>query len=101
MCVLYLYGPVAFSQILEFNDISKRDFNGVMPIIDQKENVTGYYTYYELEKEGKGMRLYEFAFADKQLGGIKKYNLSIHKRAEINKVVFNDKYLLISYDDIF
>jgi hypothetical protein len=100
LCVLCLCAPIAFSQILEFNDISKRDFNGVMSIRDQKENVMGYYTYYELEKEGKGMRLYEFAFADKQLGGIKKYSLSIHKRAEINNVVFNDKYLLISYDDI-
>jgi hypothetical protein len=46
------------------------------------------------------MRLYEFAFTDKNLGSVKKYSLSIHRSAEINNVVFNDKYLLISYDDI-
>ena len=90
---------IAFSQVLEFNDISKRDFNGVFAIKDQKENSIGYYTYYEVEKEGKGMRLYEFAFTDKNLGDVKKYSLTIHKNAEINSVVFNNKYLLISYDD--
>lgn len=100
LLVLCLGTTVSFSQILEFNDISKRDFNGVFSIKDQNEKVMGYYTYYELEREEKGMRLYEFSFVDKQLGGVKKYSLSIHKRAEINNVVFNDKYLLISYDDI-
>lgn len=97
---LLLWKGLAYSQILEFDDISKRDFNGVFAIKDQKEKVMGYYTYYELEKEGKGMRLYEFSFTDKDLGNVKKYSLSIHKRAEINNVVFNDKYLLISYDDV-
>jgi hypothetical protein len=86
--------------MLEFEDISNRDFNGVFGIKDQKENVMGYYTYYEVDKESKGMRLYEFAFTDKNMGEVKKYSLSIHKNAEINNVVFNDKYLLISYDDI-
>jgi hypothetical protein len=97
---LLFYKSFSFAQIVEFNDISRRDFNGVFAIRDQKENVTGYYTYYEQEREDKGMRLYEFVFTDKNLGNVKKYSLSIHKNAEINNVVFNDKYLLISYDDI-
>jgi hypothetical protein len=98
--VILLWKGVSFAQILEFDDISKRDFNGVFAIKDQKENVMGYYTYYELERGSKGMRLYEFAFTDKNLGAVKKYSLEIHKNAEINNVVFNDQYLLISYDDI-
>lgn len=97
---LLLWKSVSYAQILEFNDISQRDFNGVFPIQDQKENIMGYYTYYEVEKSGKGMRLYEFSFTDKNLSQVKKYSLSIHKNAEINTVVFNDNYLLISYDDI-
>ena len=98
--ILFVTKQTAFSQIIEFEDISDRDFNGVFAIKDQNENVTGYYTYYEIDKESKGMRLYEFAFTEKELGAVKKYKLSIHKKAEINNVVFNDKYLLISYDDI-
>lgn len=100
LIIFFTWKSVCFSQMLEFNDISKRDYNGVFTIKDQNEKVQGYYTYYEQEKEGKGMRLYEFAFADKNLGNVKKYNISIHKRAEINNIVFNDKYLLISYDDV-
>lgn len=98
--LILLFKGASFSQILEFEDISNRDFNGVFAIKDQKENVMGYYTYYEVDKESKGMRLYEFTFTDKNMGEVKKYSLSIHKKAEINTVVFNDKYLLISYDDI-
>lgn len=100
IAALLLYKSVSFAQVTEFDDISQRDFNGVFAIRDQQENVMGYYTYYEVERENKGMRLYEFAFTDKKLGTVKKYNLSIHKNAEINSVVFNDQYLLISYDDI-
>jgi hypothetical protein len=67
LAAMLLYKSVSFAQIAEFNDISQRDFNGVFAIRDQQENVTGYYTYYELEREDKGMRLYEFAFTDKAL----------------------------------
>jgi len=93
-------GIQASSQIVEFEDISKRNFNGAFGIIDQDNNVTGYYTYYKKENEDNGMRLFEFSFTDKELKNVVRYPLSVHKNAEVNNVVFNGKYMLISYDDI-
>ncbi len=91
---------VSIAQSVQIEGVEGGRFNGVNPIISTEgETVSGYYTYYMLEKEDKGMRTFEFAIIDKAVTKVVKAPITLHKWANINTTVFNDKYFLISYDD--
>lgn len=96
---LFLVANV-FGQSLEINDVKKNKFKGVYEIRSGQDGaVEGYYTYYMVEKSGKGMRTFEFSIIDKDVKEVIKTQIDLHKWASINNVVFNGKFLLVSYDD--
>ncbi len=90
----------AKSQFIEINDIENSRYTDINPILSGIDgNVEGYCVSYMLEKQKKGNRLYEFNIVDTDLTSSNKTDISIHKNAEINNVVFNGQYSLISVDD--
>lgn len=89
-----------FAQSIEINGVSGDKFSGVYPIASGTNGeVDGYYTYYLVERGEKGMRVFEFAIVDKNLGNKVLAQIEMHRSASINDVVFNGKYLLVSFDD--
>ncbi|MFB1003799.1 MAG: hypothetical protein QMC70_06655, partial [Bacteroidia bacterium] len=55
-----------FAQSIQIDDVKGRRFTGVKTILaDDGETVSGYYTYYLVEKGSKGMRTLEFSIIDK------------------------------------
>lgn len=66
---------------------------------DKGESVSGYYTYYLVEKGDKGMRTLEFSIVDKGVTKVTKTQIEMHKNVNLNNTVFNGKYFLVSYDD--
>jgi hypothetical protein len=100
-CVLLpLASLSSFGQSIQIDDVAGREFTGVNTILSPKDNsVAGYYTIYEIEKATKGMRTYQFAFIDSAVTKTVTTNIDIHKAADLNKTVFNGKYMLVSYED--
>jgi hypothetical protein len=91
---------MSISQTIEINDVKGNKFNGVAAIMNDKgESVSGYYTYYMVEKGDKGMRTLEFSIVDKGVTKVTKTQIEMHKNANLNNTVFNGKYFLVSYDD--
>jgi len=90
----------SFAQSVTIDGVRGIRFKGVEPIIsNEDESVSGYFTYYMVDKGDKGMRTFEFAIIDKGVTKTSTAQLELHKRASINNTVFNGKYFLISYDD--
>lgn len=88
------------AQFIQIEDVGGRRFNGVKPILTgESQAVSGYYTYYMLEKEQKGVRTIEFSIVDKELTNVTKTQISMHRTAVVNNTVFNGNFMLISYDD--
>lgn len=99
--VLFVFSAfLAISQSVEINEVKNSRFTGVHPITDGEDGeVSGYYTYYMLEKQKKGIRVLEFAIIDKGVKQVNKIPLELHKYANINDIVFNGVNFLISWDD--
>lgn len=90
----------SFAQSLQIDGVKGNRFNGVKPIMaDDGQTVSGYYTYYMVEKGEKGIRTLEFSIIDKGVTKITKTPIEIHRTSTLNSTVFNGKYFLISYDD--
>lgn len=90
----------SFAQSIQIDGVKGNRFNGVKPIMsDDGETVSGYYTYYMIEKGEKGMRTLEFSIIDKGVTKVTKTQIEIHRTSTLNNTVFNGKYFLISYDD--
>ncbi len=95
-----LMSAVSFSQSVTIEGIKGRFFTGVNPIVSGVDgDVSGYYTYSQIEKAKKGMRTYQFTLVDKELSKKVEIPVELHKFAFINNTVFNGKYFLISFDD--
>ncbi len=89
------------AQFVEIEGVKGSRFRGVNPILTgEDQTVSGYYTYYMVEKGEKGERTFEFALIDKELSGVKKTQITMNKRAVIKNTVFNGSFMLIHYDDI-
>ncbi|MDB4161398.1 hypothetical protein N9772_03430 [Bacteroidia bacterium] len=89
-----------FAQSIQIDDVKGRRFTGVKTILaDDGETVSGYYTYYLVEKGSKGMRTLEFSIIDKGITKVTKTPIELHRSSTLNATVFNGKYFLISYDD--
>lgn len=90
----------SFAQSVQIEDVDGSKFSGVKPIFDDSgESVTGYYTYYIVDKGDKGMRTLEFSIIDKGVTKVTKTAIELHRTSTLNTTVFNGKYFLISYDD--
>lgn len=88
------------AQSVKIEGVKANKFNGVTPIISEvDETVSGYYTYYMLDKGKKGARTFEFAIIDKGVKNVVKTPITLHKSSRINNTVFNGKFFLISYND--
>ena len=61
---------------------------------DKGESVSGYYTYYLIDKGAKGMRTLEFSIINKDVSESIKGNIELHKYATLNNTVFNGKNFL-------
>ncbi len=95
-----LLTTLGITQSVEIEGVRGYRFNGVAPILDDKgESVSGYYTYYLVDKGEKGMRTLEFSIIDKGVTKVTTAQIELHKYANLNNTVFNGKYFLISYDD--
>ena len=95
-----LISTLCMGQSIEIEGVSGYKFSGVRPILDDKgESVSGYYTYYLIDKGAKGMRTLEFSIINKDVSKVSKANIELHKYATLNNTVFNGKNFLISYDD--
>jgi len=100
LAVGLLFTASIFAQSIQIDNVKGRKFNGVKPILDNKgESVSGYYTYYMVEKGDKGMRTLEFSIIDKEVTKVTKTNIDLHRTSTLNNTVFNGKNFLISYDD--
>ena len=89
-----------FAQSVQIDGVKGRRFTGVKPILsDDGANVSGYYTYYMVDKGSKGMRTLEFSIIDKGVTKVTKTEIELHKWSTLNATVFNGKNFLISYDD--
>ncbi|MBS2098100.1 DUF6770 family protein [Carboxylicivirga linearis] len=89
-----------YSQTIEINDIVTSRFTDINPILSGIDGeVEGYCAFYMLEKESKGNRLFEFNIISKDLSSSNQTSISIHKNAEVNNVIFNGQYSLVSVDD--
>ena len=98
--LLAILSTSIYAQSIQIDGVKGRRFTGVKPIIDSKdETVSGYYTYYMVDKGKKGMRTLEFAIIDKGVSDVVKTPIELHKYATLNNTVFNGKNFLISYDD--
>lgn len=94
-------GLSTIAQSVTIDGIKGIRFKGVDPIVSSEdETISGYFTYYMVDKGDSGMRTFEFAIIDKEVTTVKTAELELHKRATINNTVFNGKYFLISYDDM-
>ena len=90
----------SFAQSIEIDNVKGYRFTGVKPIFaDDGETVSGYYTYYLVDKGEKGMRTLEFSIIDKGITKVTKTPIELHRSSTLNNTVFNGKYFLISYDD--
>lgn len=95
-----LIGASTFAQSIVIDDVKGSRFRGVKPIFaDDGETVSGYYTYYMVERGEKGMRTLEFSIIDKGVTTVTKTPIELHRSSTLNTTVFNGKYFLISYDD--
>ena len=95
-----LIGASTFAQTITIDDVKGSKYQGVKPIFgDDGETISGYYTYYMVEKGEKGMRTLEFSIIDKGVTKVTKTPIEIHRTSTLNATVFNGKYFLISYDD--
>ena len=100
LSTIALFSVSIFAQTIQLDGVKGRLFKGVKPILDSKdETVSGYYTYYMVDKGKKGMRTLEFSIIDKGVTNVVKTPIEIHKYATLNNTVFNGKNFLISYDD--
>ena len=100
LSLLAILSTSIYAQSIQIDGVKGRRFTGVKPIIDSKdETVSGYYTYYMVDKGKKGMRTLEFAIIDKGVSDVVKTPIELHKYATLNNTVFNGKNFLISYDD--
>ncbi len=89
------------AQSIEIDNVKRSRFNGVNPIFTGKDmKVEGYYTYYMVEKQDKGVRTFEFSITNNNLTDVKKIQVDIHKWANINNTIYNGKNFLISWDDV-
>ena len=67
------------AQSVSIDGVKGRRFNGVIPIVSgEDEAVSGYYTYYMVEKQQKGMRTFEFAIIDKDVKKVSKIPITLH-----------------------
>lgn len=90
----------SFAQSIQIDDVKGYRYKGVKPIFaDDGETISGYYTYYMVEKGEKGMRTLEFSIIDKGVTKVTKTPIELHRTSTLNATVFNGKYFLISYDD--
>ena len=95
-----LISASCFTQSVQIDDVKGYKFNGVKPILDTKgESVSGYYTYYLVDKGEKGMRTLEFSIIDKGVTTVTKTHIELHRTSTLNNTIFNGKNFLISYDD--
>ena len=95
-----LISASCFAQSVQIDDVKGLRFKGVKPIFaDDGETVSGYYTYYMVERGEKGMRTLEFSIIDKGITKVTKTQIDLHRTSTLNTTVFNGKYFLISYDD--
>lgn len=89
-----------FAQSIQIDNVKGNKFNGVKPIFaDDGQTISGYYTYYMVEKGKKGMRTLEFSIIDKGVTKVTKTQIELHRSSTLNNTVFNGKNFLISYDD--
>ncbi|MFT4667094.1 MAG: hypothetical protein ACI9XB_004062 [Gammaproteobacteria bacterium] len=89
-----------FAQSIQIDDVKGNKFTGVKPIFaDDGQTVSGYYTYYMVERGEKGMRTLEFSIIDKGITKVTKTPIELHRTTTLNATVFNGKNFLISYDD--
>lgn len=89
-----------FTQSIQIDDVRGYRFNGVKPIFSNDgETVSGYYTYYLVDKAEKGMRTLEFSIINKGVTEVTKTQIELHRSSTLNNTVFNGKNFLISYDD--
>ena len=67
--LLFLFGATnLIAQSAEIQDVRKREFRGVKPIINQVDNsIEGYYAFYVNEKVGGGMVNFVLSIFDPQL----------------------------------
>jgi hypothetical protein len=95
-----LLAASSFAQSVQIDGVKGLRFTGVKPIYaDNGTSVSGYYTYYLVDKGEKGMRTLEFSIIDKGVTKVTKTEIELHRTATLNNTVFNGKYFLISYDD--
>lgn len=97
--IALLFTTTCFAQSVQIDDVKGRHFTGVKTIMAEDGTVSGYYTYYLVDKGSKGMLTLEFSIIDKGVTKITKTPIELHKSSSLNSTVFNGKYFLISYDD--
>ncbi|MFZ5554250.1 MAG: DUF6770 family protein [Bacteroidota bacterium] len=87
------------AQSVELTEISKKEFKGVHPIMDNSTNeVKGYYCYYVRERQGKETE-FVVALFNKSLVLIKQTPIVMTKRSAVDGSCFNGKEFLFVFND--
>lgn len=99
--VSVLFSITLFSQSASINDVRKREFRGVFPIMNKATNeVKGYYTFYVNEKVGKGMIEFNLTIFDTELNIIKQTPITITKRSQVDGAEYNGSDFLFAFNDV-
>lgn len=94
-------GSLAMAQTAEIQNVRKREFRGVFPILNSVSNeVTGYYTFYVNEKIGDGMVTFILDIFDNNLKLLKETPITITKRSNVDGAEFNGSTFLFVFNDI-
>jgi len=94
-----LFSQISYSQSVELTEISKKEFKGVHPIINNTTNeVKGYYCYYVRERQGKETE-FVVALFNKSLELIKQTPIVMTKRSAVDGSCFNGSEFLFVFND--
>lgn len=91
---------LGFAQDVIIEDVNGREFKGVKALIDPTTNeAKGYYTFYRLEKKGKGIATFNLGLYDNDLKLIKNVTYDVNKFTIISSSVFNGKDFMFIFDE--
>ncbi|PLW92930.1 MAG: hypothetical protein C0592_08230 [Marinilabiliales bacterium] len=99
--VSVLFSTTIFAQTAEIENVRKREFRGVYPIINKSTNeVKGYYTFYVNEKIGGGMIEFNIRIYDPELELVKETPITITKRSQVDGAEYNGQDFLFLFNDV-
>ena len=100
LLIAFVYVISGYCQDIVIGGVNGREFKGVKALIDPAtKEAKGYYTFYRLEKKGKGLATFNLGLYDDNLGLIKNVTFEVNKRTIISSSVFNGEDFMFIFDE--